>query len=243
MPTVTGATYDGTTLTITGTGFTALMGSATSLTVDMWDGTETIPAAVNGGNGSFGGIFLVSDTELQLSPVSMSITGKVAVGVVSPDGTAEYGWPRITRPGANTTSDPWWNHYSDPIAGTPVVPLPGAIRTVAGRAWQAACMGSPVRPAPCRYMGLSADAGELYVADVTLPGEYARVAAAYDHDKGEFHFRMLGDYMPTIDRIVRKIGIFTAPTGGAPLFEFLAETPTTLLAGIGRTLSVQIDIP
>lgn len=129
-PTLTAATYDsGTdTLTITGSGFTA----AGIVDVDLWDGTEAVPRPPGSGNvaaGSWmvgniaGATMNITDTQVTLTKLSqLWERGHQAVGLTAGAGPdVEYGWFVINVGGADATNNPWWNHYADPVtaqAGT-----------------------------------------------------------------------------------------------------------------------------
>jgi hypothetical protein len=249
VPSVLTARYDATTqrLTLTGAGFA----TRATWTINAWGGDEAVPATVGGGDAgaAASSVMVVNDNLIVVEGVTtfaQGFHGTMAIAIVG--GGHEYGYALATFPGAEISSDPWWNHFSNPILGTvgslslPSPVVTSGLLTTAGRLWLADALGNSRRPPPCLYVGLSADATALDPNDSILTGEVARVLGLYDYPPGAEFFLVHGTYTAPSVVDIRKFALFADAVGGKPLIEFLDAGAHQFARGIQATFTLLVPI-
>jgi hypothetical protein len=115
------------------------------------------------------------------------------------------------------------------------------VTTVGGRNVIAGSWGdrSGSRPAPPDYLALSSDNTWPAASDASLAGEITtpggglvRGAATYAHTSGTDRYTLTRTFTATgsdtLPVVVRKIGVFNAASGGAPVWEYIIPAPMTI---------------
>jgi hypothetical protein len=116
-----------------------------------------------------------------------------------------------------------------------------ALRTRAGRDWQARVMGDPTSDgsgayAPGCYIGVTANGDAPDIDNTTLNGEIttgtlARAQAIYSHTNGTSAYTLTKAFVADQSVTLRKMGIFSDPAAGTMIFESLLNAISVMTPG------------
>ena len=115
------------------------------------------------------------------------------------------------------------------------------MRTYSGRDWMARIMGNPASTgtgdyAPATWIGLTENDDNPVLGDTVLAGEIttgtlARAQATFSHTSGAQTYTLTKVFTSDQEAEPKKIGVFTAATGGHMPFEALIADPEEVHVG------------
>lgn len=126
------------------------------------------------------------------------------------------------------------------------------LRTNAGRDWQAGVMGDTASTgsgsyAPANWIGLTADGTAPAAGDTTLTGEITsgtldRAQAVYAHTGGTATYTLTKTFTSDQTVTIRKLGVFTATSGGTMVFTSLLDADAALVSGDSLQVTVTVTL-
>lgn len=128
-----------------------------------------------------------------------------------------------------------------------------ALRTNAGRDWQARIMGDTASNATgsyasATYFAVTANGTSPNAADTTLTGEIAggstlaRAQGVYAHTNGTSSYTVTKTLTSDQTVTLQKVGLFTASSGGTMAFESLLNAAASMVSGDQIQLTVTVTL-
>jgi uncharacterized iron-regulated membrane protein len=127
-----------------------------------------------------------------------------------------------------------------------------ALRTNAGRDWQARVMGDTSSNgsgsyAPATYFGVTANGTAPNASDTTLTGEIssgtlARAQGVYAHTNGTGSYTVTKTLTSDQTVTLQKAALFTASSGGTMAFESLLNAAASMVSGDQIQLTVTVTL-